>query len=135
MIREMENDDVGIIVNYLYEEYENVPSGKSIVLNLKNVLLGTKYRYVVETEDGIIVGYYVYREKTPYTAVLSSAFIAPKYRHSKYLLEMYKHGAARLCKYKVVKCLTAYSKQLMPIKYFNAKRKTFDMKKLNDKVN
>lgn len=134
MIREMKSSDAGIIANYLYDEYEDIPNGRAIATNLRGIVASSKYRYVLETSDGLLIGYYVYSERTPHTAELSSVYIASKYRHTKYAKELWKHGAEALKGYELVKCNISYTGQQMPKKYYNSARKTFNIKKLYEKV-
>jgi len=130
----MVDDDLGIIYNYLAEEFSTVPNGKGLVTTLKFVIASAEYRYVLETEDGLLIGYYVYTEKTKNTAELSSVFIAPHYRHTKYARELWAHGADKLHNYLLVKCYSSYSTQVMPKKYYNKYRKSADMKKLYERL-
>jgi len=134
MIRAMGNEDIGIIYNYLADEYASINNGKDLVTTLKFIIKESKNKYVLETDDGIIIGYYVWKETSPNTAELSSVFIAPKYRHTKYAKELWVHGANQLHTYKLVKCYMSYDEQQMPSKYYNKYRKAFDMKKLYEKV-
>jgi hypothetical protein len=130
----MTDDDIDTILPYLYEEYSNVLSGKAIVMTLKYVLKLSKHRYVVLTDNGELVGYYAYAQRTPSTVELSSVFVIPKWRTSKYLLELAVHVSEELVKYPLVKCIAAYSNQIMPSQYYNKHRKIFDVKKLFKKV-
>ena len=129
----MTSNDLGIVANYLIEEYASIPNGSAIVTTLRGIIDRSKNRYVLENDEGLLIGYYVYSENTEYTAELSSVFIAPKYRHTKYAKELWKHGAELLHGYRLVKCYTSYNSQIMPTKYYDNKRNTFDMKKLHNR--
>ena len=134
MVKTMKDDDMGIILNYLSEEFANISNKKGILATLHYTLESATYRYVLETKEGLLIGYYVYSEITKNIADLSSVFIAPKYRHTKYARELWEHGAKSLYKYKLVKCNTVTSSQLMPKKYYNKHTKLFNIKKLYKKV-
>lgn len=134
MIRQMTQLDIGVILNYLTEEYVSIPNGEALVTTLRYIIDSADHRYTLETKDRLIIGYYVYNERTPNTAELASVFIAPEYRKSKYAKELWVHGATQLYKYKLVKCNTSYAAQKMPKKYYNSFRHTFDIKKLFKKL-